>query len=185
MISFNLPDPTEQEKIRRGSHEYVAEQGVHGRYVKKAYVRQEYPKIMDKTPYPQLADFKGKQDAEILLEHARKRWDERQMASIVKNKDEETKWLAEHSSDPVLTPGAYPKTMDRTPAPSISDCNGLEDYRLKRQEWRQQIQASIVHDEAEEQLWLEEHAAPTLRAATTDELVAKAPARGKRKAKAA
>src|SRR5258708_27995505 len=178
MISFNLPDPTEQENIRRGSHEYVAEQGVHGRYVKKAYVRQEYPKIMDKTPYPQLADFKGKQDAEIRLEDAGKRGDEGQMASIVKNKDEETKWLAEHSSDPVLTPGAYPKTMDRTPAPSISDCNGLEDYRLKRQEWRQQIQASIVHDEAEEQLWLEEHSAVEMVSAERD------PVRRKSKTKA-
>src|SRR5260221_8690774 len=138
---------------------------------------------MDKTPYPQLADFKGKQDAEILLEHARKRWDERQMASIVKNKDEETKWLAEHSSDPVLTPGAYPKTMDRTPAPSISDCNGLEDYRQKRQEWRQQIQASIVHDEAEEQLWLEEQAMPTTRLVSASTADLQAPKPGKRKAR--
>lgn len=158
MISFNLPDPTEQEKIRRSPHEYVAEQGVHGRYVKKAYVRQEYPKVMDKTPFPQLKDFKGKMDAEILLEHDRKRWDERQTQSIVRSKDEEVKWLAEHANDPMLTPGAYPKTMDRTPAPSIAECNGLEDYRQKRTEWRQQIQASIVHDEQEETLWLEENA---------------------------
>src|SRR5258708_13847793 len=157
MISFNLPDPREEEKIRRGADESVAEKGGHGRYVKKAYVRQEYPKIMDKTPYPQLADFKGKQDAEILLEHARKRWDERQMASIVKNKDEEAKWLAEHSSDPVLTPGAYPKTMDRTPAPSISDCNGLEDYRLKPQEWPQHIQTHNLHSRAAEPICVRQH----------------------------
>jgi hypothetical protein len=169
MISFNLPDPTEQEKVRRGSHKYVAEAGVHGRYVKDIYIRQEYPKTMDKTPYPQLKDFSGKTDAEILLEHARKRWDERQMHSIVKNKAEEDTWLSDHSDDPILTPGAYPKTMDRTPAPRVTDCNGLEDYRLKRQEWRDQIAASIVHDETEEQLWLEEHAVP----------VATAPKRGK------
>jgi hypothetical protein len=176
MISFNLPDPTEQEKIRRGSHKYVAEQGVHGRYVKETYIRQEYPKIMDKTPYPQHSDFKGKQDQEILLEHARKRWDERQMQSIVKNKDEEEKWLAEHANDVQLTSGAYPKTMDRSQAPSINECNGLEDYRQKRAEWRTAIQASIVHDEAEEQLWLEEHA---------EVPAAKAPVKRGRKAKAA
>lgn len=159
MISFNLPDPTEQEKIRRGPHKYQAEGGVHGRYVRDTYVRQEYPKIMDKTPYPQLKDFAGKMDAEILLEHARKNWDTRQTASIVKSKAEEENWIAEHASDPVLTPGAYPKTMDRTPAPRADDCNGVEDYRQKRQAWRDQIAASIVHDEVEEQLWLEEHTA--------------------------
>ncbi len=175
MISFNLPDPTEQEKIRRGPHEYIAEAGVHGRYVKKAYVRQEYPKIMDRTPYPQLKDFKDKPDAEILLEHARKRWDERQTHSAVNSKAEEERYIAEHRDDPVLTPGAYPKTMDRTPAPRITDCDGLEDYRAKRQAWRQQVSASIVHDEAEEQLWLEEHVA--------EPAAEKAPA--KRRAKAA
>ena len=184
MISFNLPDPTEQERIRRGPHKYVAEQGVHGRYVKDTYIRQEYPKIMDKTPFPQLKDYKDKQDAEILLEHSRKRWDERQMQSIVKNKDEEDAWIAEHGNDTMLTPGAYPKTMDRTPAPRITDCNGLEDYRQKRTDWRQQVAASIVHDEAEEQLWLEEHQTPTLRAATTAELTAKSPAKRGRKPKA-
>ena len=172
MISFNLPDPTEQEKIRRGPHKYVAEQGVHGRYVpvigdrpvdpkreKGMYIHQEYPKVMDKSPYPQLKDYKGKQDPEILLEHDRKRWDERQMQSIVHNKSEEEAYLAEHANDTVLTPGAYPKTMDRTPAPRSVDCDGLDDYREKRRAWREQIQASIVHDEAEEELWLEEHEA--------------------------
>src|SRR5713226_2870649 len=99
MISFNLPDPTEQEKIRRGPHEYVAEAGVHGRYIKKPYVRQEYPKVLDKTPYPQLKDFKDKADAEILLEFARKRWDERQIHSIVANAEEEARWLDEHKDD--------------------------------------------------------------------------------------
>ena len=160
MISFNLPDPTEQEKIRRAPHEYKAEAGVHGRYVKKEYIYQSYPKLMDKTPYPQLKDFKGQPEPEILLEHSRKRWDERQMASIVKNKTEEEAWLQEHKDDPVLTPGAYPKTMDRTRAPLAQDCDGLEDYRAKRQAWREQVQASIVHDEVEEQLWLEEHSVP-------------------------
>jgi hypothetical protein len=47
--------------------------------------------------------------------------------------------------------------MDRTPAPRSDDCDGLEDYRMKRQVWREQIASSIVHDEFEEQLWLEEH----------------------------
>lgn len=180
MISFNLPDPTEQEKIRRGSHRYVAEAGVHGRYVKETYIRQEYPKVMDKTPYPQLKDFAGKMDAEILLEHARKQWDTRQSSSIVKNIEEEKNWLADHANDPVLTPGAYPKTMDRTPAPRADDCNGVDDYRMKRQAWRDQIAASIVHDEIEEQLWLEEH--PLETRSKLEKVTVK---RGKAKAKAA
>lgn len=159
MISFNLPDPTEQERIRRGPHKYMAEAGVHGRYVKDIYTHQEFPKSMDRTPYPQLKDFAGKIDAEILLEHARKAWDQRQMGSTVKSKAEEENWLAIHANDPILTPGAYPKTMDRTAAPRADDCNGVEDYRAKRQAWREQITSSIVHDEIEEQLWLEEHEA--------------------------
>ena len=161
MISYNLPDPTEQEKIRRGTHEYLGDTGTHGRYVRKAYAYLEYPKVMDKTPYPQLKDFVGKLDAEILLEHARKQWDQRQMESIVKSKTEEQQWVASHANDPILTPGAYPKTMDHTPAPRADECSGVEDYRMRRQAWREQIAASIVHDEVEEQLWLEEHPLPT------------------------
>lgn len=159
MLSYNLPDPTEQERVRRGSHEYRSDGGVHGRYMPKPYVHQEYPKIMDKTPFPQLKDFAGKHDAEILLEHARKMWDTKQMASQVNNVREEKEWLAAHADDPVLTPGAYPKTMDRTSPPRADDCNGVEDYRQKRQAWRDQIANSIVHDEVEERLWIEEHTA--------------------------
>ncbi len=176
MISFNLPDPTEQERIRRGSHEYKAEQGVHGRYVKKEYIHQEYPKVMDKTPCPQLKDFKGQSDPEILLEHARKRWDERCIASIVKNRAEEEAWIDEHREDPVLTPGAYPKTMDKTRPPQMTECAGLDDYRAKRSAWREQIAASIVHDEVEEQLWLEEHIVPGEQAPKTGKGKAKAAA---------
>lgn len=174
MISFNLPDPTEQERIRRGPHKYMAEAGVHGRYVpvkgdepiadpkaRGIYVHQEYPKVMDRTPCPQLKHFGRKADdiTIVLLEEARKEWDTRQMASIVKSKAEEDRWLEEHANDPVLTPGAYPKTMDRTAAPRANECDGLEDYREKRAAWRQQIADSIVHDEVEEHLWLEEHEA--------------------------
>ena len=176
MISFNLPDPTEQEKIRRGTHAYQAENGMHGRYVKATYIHQEYPKIMDKTPYPQLRDFKDKQDPEVLLEAARKRWDEKQMASVVRNKTEEEAYIEEHASDPVLTPGACPKTMDKTKAPSLASCNGLEDYREKRTAWREKVQSSIVYDEVEEQLWLEEHA---------ETVAAQAPVPKRGKAKAA
>jgi hypothetical protein len=167
MISFNLPDPTEQEKIRRGSHVYRAEAGVHGRYVKQDYIFQEYPKMMDKTPCPQFKDFKGQPDQEIVFESARKRWDERCMASIVKSKTEEEAWLAEHKDDPILTPGAYPKTMDRTRPPQMAECDGLDDYRAKRSAWREQIAASIVNDEVEEQLWLEEHAPPEVQKRST------------------
>jgi hypothetical protein len=166
MLSFNLPDPTEQEKIRRGPHEYRAEAGVHGRYVRKEPTYQEYPKMMSRAPAPQLKDFKNQPEAELLFEAARHRWDEMMMTSIVKNKTEEEAWLTEHANDPVLTPGAYPKTMDKTPAPIAANCDGLEDYRQKRKEWREQIQASIVYDEQEEQLWLEEHAVPVDAEAT-------------------
>jgi hypothetical protein len=181
MISYNLPDPTEQEKIRRGPHEYLGDTGTHGRYVRKAYVYQEYPKVMDKTPYPQLRDFAGKFDAEILLEHARKQWDQRQIESTVKSKSEENDWLQRHAHDPILTPGAYPKTMDHTPAPRADQCAGVDDYRQKRQAWRDQIAASIVHDEVEEQLWLEEHPLPT-RSNLEQVTVAKAPKGRKRAA---
>lgn len=177
MISHNLPDPTEQERIRRGPHTYMEMDGIHGRYIptvngqpvadpkrqQGVYAHQEYPKVMDKTPCPQLKDFGKKADdfTIVVLEEARKEWDTRQMASIVKNKTEEQAWITAHANDPVLTPGAYPKTMDRTQPPRASDCDGLEDYRQKRTAWREQIAASIVHDEVEEQLWLEEHPLPT------------------------
>lgn len=191
MISFNLPDPTEQERIRRQPHRYQAEGGVHGRYVRDPYTYQEYPKIMDKTPYPQLKDFKvvgrSQAEAEVLLEHARKEWDTRQIASIVKNEKEEKIWLGDHANDIVLTPGAYPKTMDHTPAPRAAECSGVEDYREKRQIWRDKISASIVNDPVEEQLWLEEHAAEKgpkrrteLVAATDADLKAKPKRRGRK-----
>jgi hypothetical protein len=159
--NFNMQDPAQQDKIRRGTHYYDE---VNHRYIpigppgtNQGYLHQEYPKVMDKTPCPQLADFKGQPNAEILLEQMRREWDERQMHSVVKNKDEEEKWIESHKGDVVLTAGAYPKTMDRTPAPKAEDCDGLEDYRLKRQAWKDQVAASIVHDESEEQLWLIEH----------------------------
>ena len=170
--NFNIEDPRVQETIRRKNHEYVEGGGSHGRYVERPYLHQEYPKVMDRTPFPQLADFKGKPDAEILLENARREWDTLQTASTVKSKAGEEKWLAEHKDDPVVSvvDRQYPKTMDRTAAPQPGDFDSVADFRAAKTAWKVQVQASIVHDSEEEQLWIREHAAPK---------------RGKGKAKAA
>lgn len=55
--NFNVDDPVKQEQIRRGSHEYVPTAGKHGAYLPKAYVHQDYPKMMGKWPKPQHKDF--------------------------------------------------------------------------------------------------------------------------------
>jgi|SRR5712664_1561010 len=157
----NIEDPAKQEKIRRGPHQFVHDpsKGQFGIYVEKPYHHQEYPKVMDKTPCPQLKDFKGKPDADILLDNARKEWDTLQTQSIVHNKAEEEKWLDEHKDDQALTvqDRQYPKTMDRMPAPLPETFDTLEAYREAKQAWKEQVTASIVHDKDEEQLWLREH----------------------------
>ena|ERR1700736_3272843 len=102
--NMNMLDPVVQERIRRGSHEYVPGVGNHGSYQPKEYHRQEYPKVMDKTPAPMFAEFKGKQDAEAMFQQARREWDELTQASIVHNRAEEEAWLAAHGELPVEKP---------------------------------------------------------------------------------
>lgn len=152
----------QQERIRRGPHEYV--QGGDGKmtYVAVPPSHHEYPKVMDKTPVPKLKDFKGKPDAQLLFENALKEWDEGQKASIVHNKAQEDAWLAEHKDDPVLNLAdrQYPKTMDRTPAPAPSDFNDLEEFRTAQAAWKEQVTKSIVHNRDEEQIWLRQNQAP-------------------------
>lgn len=179
MANMNVLDPAEQEKIRRGPHSYVTGEGRHGLYKAKpgGYLHEEYPKVMDKNPAPQSKQFKGQLNAELLLENARREWDERQQASVVHNRTEEEKWLKDHANDPAPTGiYGYPKTMDRTPRPSTKDFANLEDYRAELDVWKKQIATSIVHDQDEEELWNREHAEAGKSAA---------PAVKKRKVKAA
>jgi hypothetical protein len=159
MANMNMDDASKQEKIRRGPHAYVTGEGRHGTYVERPYLHQEYPKVMDKTPAPQLKDFKGKPDADLLFENARKEWDDLQTASIVTSKAEEEAWIARHGRDPVVSieDRQYPKTMDKTLAPVPKDFDTLEDFRAAKADWKAAVTASIVHDKDEEELWLREH----------------------------
>jgi hypothetical protein len=159
---MNVKDPAAQEKIRRGTHAYVPGEGRHGTYVSQVYQHQEYPKVMDRTPAPEAKHFKGKPDAEILFDNAKREWDELQKASIVNNHAEEQAWLEEHKDDKVVSIAdrQYPKTMDRTPPPHPAQYDDLTLFREAKKEWEKQITASIVHDRDEEQLWLRQNAAP-------------------------
>lgn len=171
MADMNLQDPAKVERIRRGSHAYIQGEGRHGIYVERPYIHQSYPKVMDKTPAPQRKDFKGKPDADLLFENARKEWDDLQTSSIVTSKAEEETWIAKHGSEPVISiqDRQYPKTMDKTLAPVPKDFDTLEDFRAAKTDWKAAVTASIVHDKDEEELWLREH-----------EPVAEAKTKGKR-----
>jgi hypothetical protein len=96
-LSYNT-DALQQERIRKGPHEYV--QGGDGKmiYRAKPALHQEYPKIMDRAPAPRFSDFKGKPDATVLLEQAMKDWDAQKMQSIVHSRAEEDRWLKAHPS---------------------------------------------------------------------------------------
>ena len=83
--NFNMEDPAKQEAIRRKSHAYVPTEGVHGRYVEKPYLHQEYPKVMDSSPAPQRKQFAS----EAEFETAFREWDNRVAASTVHSKSEE------------------------------------------------------------------------------------------------
>jgi hypothetical protein len=165
LANFNQEDPAKQEAIRRKSHEYVEGGGRHGVYKEKPYIHQEYPKVMDKTPAPKRVDFKGKEQIDLLLENATREWDELQKASIVNNAAEEERWLEEHANDRVvsITDRMYPKTMDKTPAPLPAAFDSLDDFRAAREEHKKRIQASIVHDRDEEELWLRENQPQTAK----------------------
>src|SRR6185437_11132746 len=92
MPNLNIQDAAAQEKIRRGSHEYTMVDG-HQTYVPKIHLHQEYPKFMDTTPAPRIAEFKGKGDAQALLDQAMRDWEQKVMASVVHSKSQETEWL--------------------------------------------------------------------------------------------
>ena len=100
---FNMNDPAQQEKIRRGTHEYVGGDGRHGRYVSRPFLQQEYPKQMLSEAAPKRKSFKTEQE----FVDATKEWQDRAQASIVKNKAEEEAWLAENA--PVETVGSGKK----------------------------------------------------------------------------
>jgi len=55
----------------------------------------------------------------------------------------------------------YPKVMDRTPAPKISDFKGKPDATVlleqAMKDWDAQQAASVVHSKAEEEKWLAAH----------------------------
>jgi hypothetical protein len=106
MADFNVKDPAVQEKIRRGSHEYVPGAGRHGEYVPSTYLHQEYPKVMDRTPAPIRKAFKTDDEFKAAVAD----WEEDQKNSTVKNKSEEDRWLAAH--------GKKPATSEATAAPA-------------------------------------------------------------------
>jgi len=115
MPNFNMEDPTEQEKVRRGPHTYLPTAGKHGAYVPNdglnghpaPYDREknEYPKMMAKLPQPQFKDFRERNGVAIPgdialanFQIAMQEWDRTMTASIVHSKAEEARWLRENSS---------------------------------------------------------------------------------------
>jgi len=102
--NMNMDDPSVQEQIRRGSHEYIAAEGKHGMYKPRAYVHQEFPKMLGKWPRPEYKDFTKVNGVivpgDIALQNfqaAMAEWDMAMSGSIVYNKAEERAWLAEHA----------------------------------------------------------------------------------------
>jgi hypothetical protein len=99
----NMLDAAEQEKIRRGHHEYVAAAGKHGSYVPRKYVHQEYPKMMGKWPKPEYKDFRKQNGVEVpsdvalqQFQNALTEWDAAMSASVVNSRAEEQAWLKEN-----------------------------------------------------------------------------------------
>lgn len=97
--SMNMEDPSQQEKIRRQSHEYVPTEGRHGTYRPKPYLHQSYPRMMDRTPAPKFEEFRGKPGAQELFEEAKQEWNRKVAMSIVNNKREEDAWLKAHKPE--------------------------------------------------------------------------------------
>jgi len=101
--SFNMDDPSKQEAIRRGPHEYIATAGKHGTYVAKPYKHQEYPKMMGKWPKPELKHFTKQNGIDVPTDIAAQQfqaamieWDRAMTNSVVQNKAEEQQWLKEN-----------------------------------------------------------------------------------------
>lgn len=103
--NFNMEDPSKQEQVRRGHHEYVATAGKHGSYVPRQYKHQEYPKMMGKWPKPEYKQFT--QQGGVIVsdtiaaqnyQSALAEWDRAMTNSIVNNAAEERQWLKENAS---------------------------------------------------------------------------------------
>lgn len=105
MASMNMDDPSKQEQIRRGTHEYVTGDGKHGTYVPRQFKQQEYPKMMSTERAPELKDFLTKNGVSIPHDIASQNfqtafveWDRRMTASIVHSKAEEAQWLKQNAN---------------------------------------------------------------------------------------
>jgi hypothetical protein len=105
MANMNMDDPSRQEQVRRGHHEYIATAGKHGSYVPRQYDRSknEYPKMMGTWPKPEYKDFRKQNGVEIpgdlalqQYQLAMQEWDRLMTNSIVNSKSEETQWLKEN-----------------------------------------------------------------------------------------
>lgn len=98
--NFNIEDPSKQEQIRRGHHEYIPTAGKHGAYIPKPYKHQDYPKMMLDLPQPQLKEFQKTKAGVIIPQDqalnnwqlAVQEWDRQMTASIVHNAEEEAQW---------------------------------------------------------------------------------------------
>lgn len=59
----------------------------------------------------------------------------------------------------------YPKIMDHTPAPKLSDFKGKPDAAVlldqAMKDWDAQVMRSVVHNRAQEEKWLAAHATGT------------------------
>jgi hypothetical protein len=105
MANMNMDDPSRQEQVRRGHHEYIPTAGKHGSYVPRQYDRSknEYPKMMGSWPKPEYKDFRKQNGVEIpgdlalqQYQLAMQEWDRLMTNSIVNSKAEETLWLKEN-----------------------------------------------------------------------------------------
>src|SRR6266849_4677552 len=96
--NFNMDDPSKQETIRRGHHEYLPTVGKHGSYVPRQYDRSknEYPKMMGQWPKPEMQNFTKQNGVQIpqdlalqQFQAAMTEWDRAMTNSVVKSKAEE------------------------------------------------------------------------------------------------
>jgi hypothetical protein len=101
--NFNMEDPSKQEAVRRGHHEYIPTAGKHGSYVPRQYRHQEYPKMLGTWPKPEMKDFlkvKGvsipSDLAQANFQAAMTEWDRLMTSSVVNNAEEEALWLKQN-----------------------------------------------------------------------------------------
>jgi hypothetical protein len=102
--NFNMDDPSKQEAIRRGHHEYIPTAGKHGSYVPKQYRHQEYPKMLGTWAKPAMENFTKQNGVQIpqdlalqQFQAAMTEWDRAMSNSVVKSKAEEAQWLKENA----------------------------------------------------------------------------------------